>query len=989
MNSIIGEFISALEAEIEDLKKGKGNNVTEVTDGVLIQETASSFIYKFTLDNLITIMDDTPAQIEVNGVDYDCNVVTVQDQFITLSLDKNIGTNIAFAKLKTNLWYLLEILKRRFEESKNDLGKFDTSLEVFRGISKDLPNYLEKEFQDDEINSSQKTAVREALNKSFSIIWGPPGTGKTEVIARIVEANIDFGRKTLLVSHANNAVDEALIKVARHLKNSHIYKEGKLVRFGTMKEDILRKIQEENLSMVIFDEIVQEKSKDLNSKKEKLLQELNLNERKLNLIVQTIKELEEIDQKINDVKVEINEIEKNIEENHKVIEKLKLRYLDLHDKKERLERKLNESLKNSRIKNFFLGLNPDKIKDEIKDLTTSIIYVSADILKTDSNIAENEKDLQQNQRKLESLEKEKSSKLKLAGFSYSINLNIEMQKLKNSIAVLEEKIKDIEKEIEAIQDSILSEAMLVATTLTKTYLARQLDPLKFDCLIVDEVSMAPQPMLFWAISKATTNVVLVGDFLQLPPISTSEDEIAKKWLGSSIFDTLHINTIDTAKKDKRVTLLDRQYRMHPEISVIPRLFIYEGVIEDAKTNFRTIYDSFSDREPLVLVDTYAENPWVSQVQTGGRFNLYHAILSITVAEKIISLNDSLKISLITPYRHQARIMLKVAEDKGLQNKLRINVVHSFQGAEDDIVIFDTVESFGAKKWSMLSTRDLPGEAHKLINVAFTRARSKFYLIANTAYLKKNLPEDDLILNIIRYIEDNGFVVNSNDILETWQVSGFLDKYLYDENLKDSVARNKIDGILNEHEFWPLFLKDLVNASEKVLIISPFITETRVAKLFNHFYSLVSRGIKLFIITRPPSEQIDFENASKVIEKLSDVGMYVVFRNKIHEKIAIIDDEIVWHGSLNILSHRDTSEAMSRFVGRNTAIEVYNKLNLDIETLLIQSENICPKCSEKGIISKLILKHGKYGFFYVCSNPNCDFKIDAKKINGGSYKKWGS
>ncbi len=40
------------------------------------------------------------------------------------------------------------------------------------------------------------------------------------------------GRRVLLVSHANNAVDEALEKVAEQLKPTSFYTEGKLIRLG-------------------------------------------------------------------------------------------------------------------------------------------------------------------------------------------------------------------------------------------------------------------------------------------------------------------------------------------------------------------------------------------------------------------------------------------------------------------------------------------------------------------------------------------------------------------------------------------------------------------------------------------------------------------------------------------------------------------------------------------------------------------------------------
>ncbi len=43
------------------------------------------------------------------------------------------------------------------------------------------------------------------------------------------------------------------------------------------------------------------------------------------------------------------------------------------------------------------------------------------------------------------------------------------------------------------------------------------------------------------------------------------------------------------------------------------------------------------------------------------------------------------------------------------------------------------------------------------------------------------------------------------------------------------------------------------------------------------------------------------------------------RRRIHEKVVIIDNEIVWHGSLNVLSHTDrTDESMTRVANAGLA-----------------------------------------------------------------------
>ncbi|HAG11921.1 MAG TPA: hypothetical protein DCK76_11250 [Desulfotomaculum sp.] len=118
-------------------------------------------------------------------------------------------------------------------------------------------------------NKSQEEAIKTAFSKSTSIIWGPPGTGKTKTIARLVEAHINAGRRVLLVSHANTAVDEALENIAEHLKTTPFYQEGKLIRLGICHKKNL----EDNYPLVILDKIAAKLGESMTSGKSLLLLE--------------------------------------------------------------------------------------------------------------------------------------------------------------------------------------------------------------------------------------------------------------------------------------------------------------------------------------------------------------------------------------------------------------------------------------------------------------------------------------------------------------------------------------------------------------------------------------------------------------------------------------------------------------------------------------------------------------------------------------------
>ena len=77
-----------------------------------------------------------------------------------------------------------------------------------------------------------------------------------------------------------------------------------------------------------------------------------------------------------------------------------------------------------------------------------------------------------------------------------------------------------------VEELVIEDAKVVATTLTSAYLRDAIQHRRFDTVILDEASMAPVPALWMAAGLATANVIAVGDFRQLPPIVQSNEEPA-------------------------------------------------------------------------------------------------------------------------------------------------------------------------------------------------------------------------------------------------------------------------------------------------------------------------------------------------------------------------------------------------------------------------------------------------------------------------------
>lgn len=64
------------------------------------------------------------------------------------------------------------------------------------------------------LNAGQQRAWTACCSPGLHLVWGPPGTGKTKVIAQSLQDLIAKGKSVLLVSMTNIAVDNALAKAA-------------------------------------------------------------------------------------------------------------------------------------------------------------------------------------------------------------------------------------------------------------------------------------------------------------------------------------------------------------------------------------------------------------------------------------------------------------------------------------------------------------------------------------------------------------------------------------------------------------------------------------------------------------------------------------------------------------------------------------------------------------------------------------------------------
>lgn len=135
--------------------------------------------------------------------------------------------------------------------------------------------------------------------------------------------------------------------------------------------------------------------------------------------------------------------------------------------------------------------------------------------------------------------------------------------------------------------------------------------------------------------------------------------------------------------------------------------------------------------------------------------------------------------------------------------------------------------------------------------------------------------------------------------------------------------NAIDIIFDKQSFLPAYCNDLMSAKREIIIVSPFISKKRVQYMLEYLRAAVKKQVKVVVVTRP---QEDFNGKhpaglEEALELLKEEQISLIFRTNIYQKFAVIDQKLVWYGSINLLSFGSSEESIMRLQSPNVAYEL--------------------------------------------------------------------
>ena len=237
------------------------------------------------------------------------------------------------------------------------------------------------------------------------------------------------------------------------------------------------------------------------------------------------------------------------------------------------------------------------------------------------------------------------------------------------------------------------------------------------------------------------------------------------------------------------------------------------------------------------------------------------------------------------------------------------------------------------------------------------------------YLDWRLPSFSLLRSILHDMERQGSVVSGWELLGLRPAESDLD------GLVGQVSLDKMTesgAIFNGRQSKEALAHDIRAAKESVVLFSGYVTPNRVAEMGDLLRSSIAKGVKVRGVIPPPRR-----NGS--IPKPDGIRAVVDFRYSIHQKVCLIDNKIVWLGSLNPLSYAGkTDEIMTRVTGNGFAREMAARMSKlpisrrQASATVADAEN--PHCERCG--GRSVFREGRYGPYFECE-ATCGWKENMK------------
>lgn len=142
-------------------------------------------------------------------------------------------------------------------------------------------------------------------------------------------------------------------------------------------------------------------------------------------------------------------------------------------------------------------------------------------------------------------------------------------------------------------------------------------------------------------------------------------------------------------------------------------------------------------------------------------------------------------------------------------------------------------------------------------------------------------------------------------------------------INNILTKQSASSIYDSGNYMDIFERDIVEAGRKIIVSSPELTQDKVVRFIYLVKPRQEAGVSVTVITTE-SQNLSYgspEFHQSLLKEMEENGIYVNVRDEVAEHFAVIDDELIWHGGMNLLGREDAWDNLMRIRSFQVATEL--------------------------------------------------------------------